>query len=60
MTIDEWINGLPEDERESLCVADGWKAGAQAMLDAIMDRGYIGDNYLEDAKKAVSDILEVI
>ena len=43
MTLDEWVLGLPEDDREGLCVADGWRAGAEEMLlqlkkDGLLDK----------------------
>ena len=41
-------------------MADGWKAGAKAMFEALVDRGYISDDYCERAKKGVSDILRIV
>lgn len=57
MTIDEWLELIPEDERETLCFADGWKAGATAMIEALIDRGFIG--YPDKAKDETKDIIGV-
>lgn len=51
-TIDDWINSLPEDERETMCVADAWKAGARAMLNAI-DQWKAEDGNLHDYVKDI-------
>ena len=56
MTLEEWLEQLPDDERETLCVADGWRAGAEALFSALVDRGYIDMNHVEEAKKRVVDI----
>ena len=57
MTLDEWIEGLNGDERNMLCVADGWKAGAEAMLDALVDRGFISEDYAPIARRKTLDII---
>lgn len=57
MTLDEWLETIPEDERETLCVADGWKAGATAMLNELIKWGYIAEGYEGTARKEVEDIL---
>lgn len=56
MTIDEWLEKIPDDERETLCFADGWRAGASAMLDALIDRGFITGPYEQDARRETMDI----
>ena len=58
MTVDKWIESIPDDEREALCVADGWKAGATAMLEALIDRGFISDKYYSElARRETKDII---
>lgn len=59
MTIDDWLDQMPEDEREALCVADGWRAGAEAMFFALLDHGYIDPRYADDARTGVTDILPI-
>jgi len=54
MTFADWIDSLPDDEREALCAADAWKAGAAAMLNELIDQGFISKEYAEDARKAVA------
>jgi len=60
MTFSEWLDSLPDDEREALACCDAWNAGAIAMLDALVERGFISSAYIEDAKKAMADITESI
>ena len=60
MTFSEWLDSLPDDEREALACCDAWNAGAIAMLDALVERGFISSAYIEDAKKATADITESI
>ena len=60
MTFSEWLDSLPDDEREALTFCDAWSAGAIAMLDALVERGFISSAYIEDAKKATADITESI
>ena len=57
MTLDDWLDTIPEDERETLCIADAWKAGASAMLEALIDRGYISMDFEYLARAEVQDIL---
>ena len=57
MTIDNWLEQFSEDDRETLCITDAWKAGAKAMIDALIDRGYIGWDYKDVAKNGVLDII---
>jgi hypothetical protein len=59
MTIDEWLETIPEDERDMLCVTDGWKAGASAMIDALIDRGFISDDYADLARRETLDIIGI-
>jgi len=56
MTFDEWVYQLPDDELECLCPADAWRAGALAMIDALIDRGYISLDYAMLAREDVADI----
>jgi len=48
MTFSDWIDSLPEDERETLCAYDAWKEGARQMLNALVERGYISDQTMKD------------
>ena len=57
MTLDEWLETIPEDERDTLCVADGWKAGANAMFNELIKFGFIAEGYERTARKEVKDIL---
>ena len=41
MTLDEWLATYTYEDKECLCVADGWNAGAKAMLDFLLDRGFV-------------------
>lgn len=56
MTLEEWLEQLPDDERETLCPAEAWRAGAGAMIDALIDRGYISLDYAMLAREGVRDI----
>ena len=58
MTFSDWLGSLPDDEREALACSDAWSAGAIAMLDALVERGFISSAYIADAKKATSDITD--
>lgn len=58
MTLEEWLEQLPDDERETLCAADAWCAGAGAMIDALIDRGYIHLDYAMLAREGVADICQ--
>ena len=58
MTLDEWINSIPEDERDLICASDAWKAGAAAMLEALIERGHIGQRYVEEARLGTADITD--
>lgn len=60
MTFSDWLGSLPDDEREALACCDAWNASATAMLDALVERGFISSAYIEDAKKATADITESI
>ena len=42
MTLDDWLNGFPEDEKDTISGLEFWRAGAKAMLDALVERGFIG------------------
>lgn len=57
MTLDDWLNTIPEDERDTLTITEIWKAGATAMLEALIDRGYIGMDYEALARHEVQDII---
>ena len=48
MTLDKWILSLSEDDREGLCVADGWRAGAEAMLMQLKEDGLVDKNVYYD------------
>lgn len=41
MTFDDWLDGVPEDERRALTLADAWNACAEALLETLVERGYI-------------------
>jgi hypothetical protein len=56
-TLDDWIASLPDDEWNALCTTDAWVAGAQSMLDALIDKGFISQEYEADARAAVVAIL---
>ena len=58
MTFSDWLDSLPDDEREALFHCEAWNAGAIAMLDALVERGFISSAYIEDAKKATADITD--
>lgn len=58
MTYEDWLDQLPEDELEALCPADAWRAGAGAMIDALIDRGYISLDYAMLAREGVADICQ--
>ncbi len=48
MTLDEWIVGMPEEDREGLCAADGWRAGAEAMLLRLKAEGLVDKDVYYD------------
>ena len=56
MTFDEWIDQFPDDEKESVCLLDSWRAGARAMVDALVERGFIGCQYADLAKERTAEI----
>ena len=58
MTLNEWIDSIPEDERDLISTSDGWKAGATAMLEALIERGHIGQRYVEEARLGTADIID--
>lgn len=57
MTFQEWIDSLPEDERETLCANDAWKAGAMQTFAALIDGGFIADPYAAVAQEEIAHIL---
>ena len=58
MTFTEWIDSLPDDEREALCAYDAWKAGATQVFAALIDGGFIAEPYAALVRKEIAQILD--
>lgn len=58
MNFEDWINSLDEDTREHLCTYDTWRAGAESMIDTLIERGFISVEYAARARAATLDVLQ--
>ena len=43
MNFNDWMNTTPDDEKDTLCLIDAWKAGASAMFLGLIKVGLIKD-----------------
>jgi hypothetical protein len=57
MNIDEWLNTLSEEDINTLCIVEAWRAGAIAMQNALIDKGFISREYEELAREDTKDII---
>lgn len=59
MTFTEWFDSFSNDDQDSLSTRDAWKAGAEAVFEALVSRGYIYNLRDQlDARKEVAAILK--
>ena len=58
MTFTDWVESLPDDERDAMCAYDAWKAGAMHTFEALVARGFIDDSYASLARGEIADILD--
>jgi hypothetical protein len=52
-----WSQSLPEHARRASTGAEIWVAGATAMFQALVERGYIVPHEVESALQATADVL---
>ena len=52
-----WLRSLPDAVRPLATSAEIWTAGATAMFQALVERGFIAPHEVEDALQATADVL---
>lgn len=59
MTYVEWLKSWQIDTLQSVEPSDAWRAGALAMLQALIDRGFVGDTSTVSAEKARAETVDI-
>ena len=57
LTYQAWSLSLPESARRAVTFAEVWQAGATAMFQALVERGYIAPGDVERALTSTVDVL---
>ena len=57
LTYQAWSRALSEHARRTTTLADAWQAGATAMFQALVERGYIAPHEVERAVASTADVL---
>lgn len=57
MKFNDWVRALPEEIRTTLTISEAWNAGALAMLETLINLGYVNEGYAEKARNDVQDLL---
>ena len=57
LTYEAWSLALSEYARRTTTLADAWQAGATAMFQALVERGYIAPHEVERAVASTADVL---
>lgn len=55
MSFEEWLEQFSDEEREQLCIAEAWNAGAWATFNLLVESGYISRGYDDTALQQLKD-----
>jgi hypothetical protein len=57
LTYQAWSLSLPESALRATTLVEAWQAGATAMFQALVERGYIAPDAVERALASTADVL---
>src|SRR5688572_11656822 len=57
LTYQAWSLSLPESALRAATLVEAWQAGATAMFQALVERGYIAPDAVERALASTADVL---
>ena len=57
MNFNDWMNTIPDNEKDTLCLMDAWRAGMSAMLERLIEDDWIGKEYKSMVRLEVRELM---